>query len=194
MFLTKNIFCYRERGLRRLREELRAEEMKLVLLKKLKQSQQLKENVAVLTPSIPASALPPTGLPSGLSITPTTVKVPAPSKISPANPQVAHSRHPISSNSNSMKVGVISVSGGCNVPNLMRTVSFFNFYYKFSNTILICNSVTISTDLIFYFILLLFIFSSLFYKLSYYVQISQISYFKKKIISYCLLIRLELKF
>lgn len=66
-------FSCRERGLRRLREELRAEEMKLVLLKKLKQSQQLKENVAVLPPSIPASALPPTGLPSGLSITPTTV-------------------------------------------------------------------------------------------------------------------------
>lgn len=67
---------YRDRGLRRLREELRAEEMKLVLLKKLKQSQQLKENVAVqLPPGVPASALPPAGLPSGLSITPTIVKV-----------------------------------------------------------------------------------------------------------------------
>lgn len=84
------LFIYRERGLRRLREELRAEEMKLVLLKKLKQSQQLKENVAVLPPSIPQSALPPTGLPSGLSITPTTVKVPS-NKIQP--PQIAHSRH-----------------------------------------------------------------------------------------------------
>lgn len=64
--------------------------MKLVLLKKLKQSQQLKENVAVLPPSIPPSALPPTGLPSGLSITPTTVKIPA-NKIQ--QPQAAHSRH-----------------------------------------------------------------------------------------------------
>ncbi|CAH0550462.1 unnamed protein product [Brassicogethes aeneus] len=80
----------RDRGLRRLREELRAEEMKLVLLKKLKQSQQLKENVAVLPPSIPQSALPPTGLPSGLSITPTTVKVPPPGA---KQPQAAHSRH-----------------------------------------------------------------------------------------------------
>lgn len=97
--------------------------MKLVLLKKLKQSQQLKENVAVLPPSIPASALPPSGLPSGLSITPTTVKVPAPNKISPAIPQVAHSRHSINSNPNSLKVGVIPSAGGCNVPNLMRTVS-----------------------------------------------------------------------
>lgn len=125
------MFYFRERGLRRLREELRAEEMKLVLLKKLKQSQQLKENVAVLAPSIPASALPPTGLPSGLSITPTTVKVPAPSKISPAVPQVAHSRHSMGSNSISVKAGVISVTGGCNVPNLIRTVSIDLLNIKF---------------------------------------------------------------
>lgn len=84
---------FREQGLRRLREELRAEEMKLVLLKKLKQSQQLKENVAVLPPSIPASAIPPTGLPSGLSITPTTVKVPTTTKMQ--QPPAAHLRHPI---------------------------------------------------------------------------------------------------
>lgn len=123
--VVKSVFLSRERGLRRLREELRAEEMKLVLLKKLKQSQQLKENVSVLTPSIPASALPPSGLPSGLSITPTTVKVPVPSKVSPAVPQVAHSRHSIGTNANSVKVGVISVGGGCNVPNILRTVSTF---------------------------------------------------------------------
>lgn len=78
--------------------------MKLVLLKKLKQSQQLKENVAVLPPSIPQSALPPSGLPSGLSITPTTVKVPS-SKIQ--QPQAAHSRH---SSSNSHKPNQGSVS------------------------------------------------------------------------------------
>ena len=88
-YITQVVF-FRERGLRRLREELRAEEMKLVLLKKLKQSQQLKENVAVIPPNIPASALPPTGLPSGLSITPTTVKVPSNKT---QQPQIAHSRH-----------------------------------------------------------------------------------------------------
>ncbi|KAL3288967.1 hypothetical protein HHI36_003410 [Cryptolaemus montrouzieri] len=83
----------RDRCLKRLREELRAEEMKLVLLKKLKQSQQLKENVGVLPPSIPPSALPPTGLPSGLSITPTTVKVPT--QKNPPQPSVLL-RHPVS--------------------------------------------------------------------------------------------------
>ncbi|KAK7793641.1 hypothetical protein R5R35_006129 [Gryllus longicercus] len=51
----------RERGLRKLREELRNEEMKLVLLKKLKQSQQMKENIAVVPPSQqPVLTKPPT--------------------------------------------------------------------------------------------------------------------------------------
>ena len=112
---------YRDRGLRRLREDLRAEEMKLVLLKKLKQSQQLKENVAVLPPSIPQSALPPTGLPSGLSITPTTVKVPS-NKSQP--PQVLHSRHP-----NSHKAGQGSV------PSLLRGVSNIVFFVETKNRI-----------------------------------------------------------
>lgn len=52
----------KERVLRKLREELRNEEMKLVLLKKLKQSQQMKENIAVLPTSHGSSAskkLPP---------------------------------------------------------------------------------------------------------------------------------------
>lgn len=102
------LFFFRDRGLRRLREDLRAEEMKLVLLKKLKQSQQLKENVAVLPPSIPQSALPASGLPSGLSITPTTVKIP--SKSQPIQP--VHSRH-----SNSSK------PGQGNVSSLLRGVS-----------------------------------------------------------------------
>ncbi|XP_050301355.1 transcriptional repressor p66-beta isoform X2 [Anthonomus grandis grandis] len=89
----------RDRGLRRLREELRAEEMKLVLLKKLKQSQQLKENVAVqLPPGVPPSALPPAGLPSGLSITPTIVKLPS-SNGKNVTPQAAHTRHPLTPNS-----------------------------------------------------------------------------------------------
>ncbi|XP_044015698.1 transcriptional repressor p66-beta isoform X4 [Aphidius gifuensis] len=47
----------RERTLRKLKEELRSEEMKLVLLKKLKQSQQLKENIAAI-PKV-TSKLPP---------------------------------------------------------------------------------------------------------------------------------------
>ncbi|XP_057660603.1 transcriptional repressor p66-alpha isoform X1 [Diorhabda carinulata] len=105
----------RERGLRRLREELRAEEMKLVLLKKLKQSQQLKENVAVLPPNIPVSALPTSGLPSGLSITPTTVKVPPKGQQSP---QMAHSRHPSSNNSH--KVSNIPGNGSGNSQHLLR--------------------------------------------------------------------------
>lgn len=100
----------RERGLRRLREELRAEEMKLVLLKKLKQSQQLKENVNILPPGIPQSALPPTGLPSGLSITPTTVKIP--NNKPQQQPQMAHARH-----MNSHKPGQGSV------PPMLRGVS-----------------------------------------------------------------------
>nr|CAH7737588.1 unnamed protein product [Callosobruchus chinensis] len=116
----------RERGLRRLREELRAEEMKLVLLKKLKQSQQLKESSAVavaaaaaaagvLPPNIPASALPAAGLPSGLSITPATMK--KPSSGGGHQPQVtvqppsAHQRHQ----------GVVqaAVGGKSNVPAIV---------------------------------------------------------------------------
>ncbi|KAJ9579797.1 hypothetical protein L9F63_004543, partial [Diploptera punctata] len=53
----------RERGLRKLREELRNEEMKLVLLKKLRQSQQMKENIAVVPPTSqqPSSKVPQPG-------------------------------------------------------------------------------------------------------------------------------------
>lgn len=86
--------------------------MKLVLLKKLKQSQQLKENVAVLPPSIPQSVLPPTGLPSGLSITPTTVKIPSTKN---QQPQAAHTRH-----LNSHKPGQGPI------PPLLRGVSYFS--------------------------------------------------------------------
>lgn len=52
----------RERLVRRLREELRNEEMKLVLLKKLRQSQQMKENIAVVPPTtaVPAMQASPT--------------------------------------------------------------------------------------------------------------------------------------
>ena len=51
----------RERGLRKLREELRNEEMKLVLLKKLKQSQQMKENIAVVPPTPQGGIIPTQG-------------------------------------------------------------------------------------------------------------------------------------
>ncbi|XP_019769220.2 transcriptional repressor p66-alpha [Dendroctonus ponderosae] len=101
----------RDRGLRRLREELRAEEMKLVLLKKMKQSQQLKENVQ-LPSGVPPSALPPTGLPSGLSITPTIVKVPVATSKG-QTPQAAHTRHPSTPN-----VHPKNLSSG--VPSLLR--------------------------------------------------------------------------
>lgn len=108
--LTPQEVYQRERGLRRLREELRAEEMKLVLLKKLRQSQQLKENVAVVPPVVPTQALPPTGLPSGLSITPTTVKEP----LKGQQPQNAHVRH-----SSSQKPPGAPTA----VPSLLRGVS-----------------------------------------------------------------------
>ncbi|XP_060536505.1 transcriptional repressor p66-beta isoform X2 [Cylas formicarius] len=111
--LTPAEIKQRERGLRRLREELRAEEMKLVLLKKLKQSQQLKENMAVqLPPGVPPSALPPAGLPSGLSITPTVVKVP-PANAKGQSPQTAHTRH-------GSTPGLHPKSSPGGVPSLMR--------------------------------------------------------------------------
>ncbi|CAD7003334.1 unnamed protein product [Ceratitis capitata] len=68
----------REKGLRKLREDLRNEETKLVLLKKLKQSQHvMKENLALnpVTPSSNPLTIIPTALTSkgSLSVTPTTV-------------------------------------------------------------------------------------------------------------------------
>lgn len=124
--LTPQEVCQRERGLRRLREELRAEEMKLVLLKKLRQSQQLKENVAVVPPVVPAAALPPTGLPSGLSITPTTVKVPS---TKGPQPQNAHSRHNNNQKPPGMPAAVPSLLRGvCNKNNLFHFSSYINYY------------------------------------------------------------------
>lgn len=87
----------RERMLRKLREELRNEEMKLVLLKKLRQSQQMKENIAVTPTSGSAqtsgsSSVPP---PAGTKVLPGMVK-PTTSSLSPGTtidrlPAAAHS-------------------------------------------------------------------------------------------------------
>uniref|UniRef100_A0A182QAG9 Transcriptional repressor p66 coiled-coil MBD2-interaction domain-containing protein n=1 Tax=Anopheles farauti TaxID=69004 RepID=A0A182QAG9_9DIPT len=87
--LTAAEICERERGLRKLREELRSEETKLVLLKKLKQSQQvmMKENL-IVTPSNPNLTNPLASIPAALtkgslSVTPTNaVPLPAHSKSS----------------------------------------------------------------------------------------------------------------
>ncbi|KAG8278331.1 negative regulation of transcription, DNA-templated [Homalodisca vitripennis] len=59
----------RERVVRRLREELRNEEMKLVLLKKLRQSQQMKENIAVVPPTTAAAPPAPSPQPSKPPVT-----------------------------------------------------------------------------------------------------------------------------
>ncbi|XP_076225535.1 transcriptional repressor p66-beta simjang isoform X10 [Nomia melanderi] len=56
--LSSDELAERERTLRKFREELRSEEMKLVLLKKLRQSQQLKENIAAV-PKVPSKLPPP---------------------------------------------------------------------------------------------------------------------------------------
>ncbi|XP_046744822.1 transcriptional repressor p66-beta isoform X4 [Diprion similis] len=56
--LSSDELAERERNLRKLREDLRSEEMKLVLLKKLRQSQQLKENIAAV-PKVPSKLPPP---------------------------------------------------------------------------------------------------------------------------------------
>lgn len=87
--LTAAEIWERERGLRKLREELRSEETKLVLLKKLKQSQQvmMKENI-VVTPTNtnmnnPLAAIPTALTKGSLSVTPTNaLPLPAHSKSS----------------------------------------------------------------------------------------------------------------
>ncbi|XP_058810813.1 transcriptional repressor p66-alpha [Phymastichus coffea] len=56
--LSSEELAERERTLRKLREDLRSEEMKLVLLKKLRQSQQLKENIQAV-PKISGKLPPP---------------------------------------------------------------------------------------------------------------------------------------
>lgn len=75
----------REKTLRKLREELRNEETKLVLLKKLKQSQHvMKENIVVTPANIvnnPLAAISSAVKGGSLSVTPTTaLSIPVHSK------------------------------------------------------------------------------------------------------------------
>ncbi|XP_014260122.1 transcriptional repressor p66-beta [Cimex lectularius] len=58
--LTDDELCERKKVVRRLRDELRNEEMTLVLLKKLRQSHQMKENIAVVAPCTAPQAATPT--------------------------------------------------------------------------------------------------------------------------------------
>jgi hypothetical protein len=83
--LTAAEIWERERELRKLREELRCEETKLVLLKKLKQSQQMMKENLVVTPSTaninPLAAIPASLTKGSLSVTPTNaIPLPAHSK------------------------------------------------------------------------------------------------------------------
>jgi len=56
--LSSDELAVREKSFRQLRGELKSEEMKLVLLKKIRQSQQLKENIATV-PKVPSKLPPP---------------------------------------------------------------------------------------------------------------------------------------
>ncbi|XP_059474794.1 transcriptional repressor p66-alpha isoform X2 [Neocloeon triangulifer] len=76
--LSTEELAEKERLIRKLREELRNEEMKLVLLKKLKQSQQMKENIAVLPPTTQAPAV--TKLTPSVTL---TAKLPPPAQQAP---------------------------------------------------------------------------------------------------------------
>ena len=122
----------RERGLRKLREELRNEEMKLVLLKKLRQSQQMKENIAVVPPSQQQSS-----------------KVPPPGKVLPppqqTPPPPLMRSHP-GSKQNSPNVippllrGVSSFSSFCSVKKNCSPdhVSLWFSHYHFKGDFLYC--------------------------------------------------------
>ena len=93
--LTAAEIWERERELRKLREELRSEETKLVLLKKLKQSQQMMKENLIVTPSTtninPLAAIPASLTKGSLSVTPTNaIPMPAHSKnkVSTAPPMI----------------------------------------------------------------------------------------------------------
>ncbi|XP_054277985.1 transcriptional repressor p66-beta-like isoform X2 [Macrosteles quadrilineatus] len=79
----------RERLVRRLREELRNEEMKLVLLKKLRQSQQMKENIAVVPPTTGTTS----GGVTGVSAPTVTTGPSKPSSAAPPPPPLVRNSH-----------------------------------------------------------------------------------------------------
>ncbi|KAI9588294.1 hypothetical protein GQX74_004140 [Glossina fuscipes] len=97
----------REKGLRKLRDDLRNEETKLVLLKKLKQSQHvMKENLVVtptsVSPTNPLAAIPAALTSKGaLSVTPTNAApLPAHTKTNRSNSNSISSSISISATSN----------------------------------------------------------------------------------------------
>lgn len=109
----------RERNLRKLREELRNEETKLVLLKKIKQSQQLlKENIVVTTtPSV--VPLPTSVMTKGsLTLTPTTLTSAAPlAHLKNRTPSISMSRSthgimPMLPTRSSLPGGAVLTAGG----------------------------------------------------------------------------------
>ncbi|XP_037052532.1 transcriptional repressor p66-beta-like isoform X2 [Bradysia coprophila] len=107
----------RERNLRKLRDELRNEETKLVLLKKIKQSQQLlKENI-IVTPSV--APLPTSVMTKGsLTLTPTTLPATAPpAHLKNRTPSISMSRSthgamPMLPTRSSLPGGAVLTAGG----------------------------------------------------------------------------------
>jgi len=126
----------RERTLRKLREELRNEEMKLVLLKKLKQSQQMKENIAV-APSGAAQASANSGSASSLTVSAGKVggsgKALASPGLAPADrhPQQPHAAHQQLPQPQPLTRGLSKPSPASNQP-IMRGVSSLRFLYETS--------------------------------------------------------------
>lgn len=76
--LTAAEIWERERNLRKLRDELRNEETKLVLLKKIKQSQHVIKDNPIVQPTTPAVQQPPSSSNNQmLSVLPSNNKVPS---------------------------------------------------------------------------------------------------------------------
>lgn len=92
----------RDRGLRKLREELRNEETKLVLLKKLKQSQQvMKENLIVTHTNASNSSNPLVEIPAALSLSSKGSLSVTPAPPPPSSPNLQITAHPKSNRNSS---------------------------------------------------------------------------------------------
>ncbi|XP_073990870.1 transcriptional repressor p66-beta simjang isoform X3 [Rhodnius prolixus] len=111
--LTEMEVAKREETVRRLRTELRNEEMTLVLLKKLRQSYQMKENVAIVNPcsTVPSNAVPPGGMNNAGIVGNTVPQIPTPGIPVRQAPPRSSSKPPPPQPS---------------VHHLLRTVSFIN--------------------------------------------------------------------